>query len=85
MLLQHHERINGSGYPRGLTGDKMLLESKILAVADVVEAMVSHRPYRAAHSLDKALAEISTNRGVLFDTRIVDTCLGLFSRGFQFK
>jgi HD-GYP domain-containing protein (c-di-GMP phosphodiesterase class II) len=85
MVLQHHERINGSGYPRGLTGDKMLLESKILAVADVVEAMVSHRPYRAAHSIDKALEEISRNRGVLFDTRVVDACLRLFGRGFQFE
>lgn len=85
MVLQHHERINGSGYPRGLTGDKMLLESKILAVADVVEAMVSHRPYRAAHSIDKALEEITRNRGVLFDARVVDACLRLFGRGFQFE
>jgi putative nucleotidyltransferase with HDIG domain len=85
VVLQHHERINGSGYPQGLTGEEILLEAKILAVADVVEAMVSHRPYRAALSTDKALEEISSNRGVLFDEDVVDICLRLFARGFEFE
>ena len=85
IVLQHHERINGSGYPYGITGDRILLEAKILAVADVVEAMVSHRPYRAALSTESALEEIDSNRGVLYDGEIVDICLRLFGRGFQFK
>lgn len=85
IVLQHHERVNGSGYPRKLTGEEMLLEAKILAVADVVEAMVSHRPYRAALSADKALEEISSNRSVLYDSEVVDVCLRLFGRGFKFK
>jgi PAS domain S-box-containing protein/putative nucleotidyltransferase with HDIG domain len=85
IVLQHHERINGSGYPRGLTGEQIMLEAKIIAVADVVEAMVSHRPYRAALSTDMALEEISSNRGVLFDDEIVEICLKLFGQGFEFK
>jgi len=79
IALQHHERLDGSGYPRGLDGDHILLEAKILAVADVVEAMSSHRPYRAALGIEKALEEISQNRGVLYDPNVVDACLKLYS------
>ena len=86
MALQHHERLDGSGYPNGLKGDEILLEAKILAVADVIEAMCSHRPYRPALSMDKALEEISKNKGKLYDPDVVDTCLDLFSSGkFEFK
>jgi PAS domain S-box-containing protein/putative nucleotidyltransferase with HDIG domain len=85
-ILQHHERLDGSGYPNGLKGEDTLLEAKILAVADVVEAMVSHRPYRPALGVDKALEEISKNKGKLYDPQVVDTCLELFkSSEFQFK
>lgn len=84
MILEHHERINGSGYPNGLTGDKLLLESRILAVADVVEAMATHRPYRAALSLDVAMDEITKNRGVIYDPDAVDACLRLFrEKGYK--
>ncbi len=86
MVLEHHERINGSGYPNGLTGDKLLVESKIIAVADTVEAMASHRPYRPALGLDKALEEITRNKGSLFDPDVVDTCLKLFrEKKFKFS
>ena len=86
MALQHHERLDGSGYPNGLKGDQILLESKILAVADVVEAMGSHRPYRPTLGLDKALEEISSNKGVLYDPDVVDTCMKLFrEQGFKFE
>lgn len=78
MILQHHERIDGSGYPHGLTGDQILLETKILTVADVVEAMSSHRPYRPALGINVALAEIENNTGTLFDPAVVDACLKLF-------
>jgi HD-GYP domain-containing protein (c-di-GMP phosphodiesterase class II) len=80
VILQHHERLDGSGYPRGIKGNDILLESKILAVADVVEAMVSHRPYRHALGIDAALEEITKNRGVLYDPRVVDICLLLFNK-----
>ncbi len=84
MILEHHERINGSGYPNGLTGDRLLLESRILAVADVVEAMATHRPYRAALSLDVAMDEITKNRGVIYDPDAVDACLRLFrEKGYK--
>ncbi|UCC66172.1 MAG: PAS domain S-box protein [Deltaproteobacteria bacterium] len=79
MVHQHHERMDGSGYPAGLPGEEMLLESKILAVADVVEAMASHRPYRPAHDIGDALEEISQKRGVLYDSEVVDVCLRLFA------
>jgi PAS domain S-box-containing protein len=79
IVLQHHERLDGSGYPQGLSGEEILLEARILAVADVVEAMASHRPYRAAHGIDEALEEISQNRGILYDPEVVDACLKLFS------
>jgi HD-GYP domain-containing protein (c-di-GMP phosphodiesterase class II) len=76
--LQHHERLNGSGYPNGLAGEDILQEARILAVADVVEAMASHRPYRAAHGLEKALEEITRHQGVLFDAQVVAVCCHLF-------
>ena len=85
IVLQHHERMDGSGYPQGLKDDEILLESRILAVADVVEAMSSHRPYRPALGIDIALEEVVKNRGKLYDTEVVDTCLKLFKeRGFKF-
>ena len=86
MVLQHHERVNGTGYPDGVRGEGILLEARILAVADVVEAMSSHRPYRAALGLDKALEEITQNSGVLYDPRVVDACVRVFTEGgFSFK
>jgi PAS domain S-box-containing protein len=78
IVLQHHERIDGSGYPNGLKGDEILLESKILAVADMVEAMASHRPYRAAPGIDAALNEITAQRGITLDALVVDACLRVF-------
>jgi len=85
MVLEHHERMNGSGYPNGLTGDNLLLESRILAVADVVESMASHRPYRPTLGINAALEEIEKNRGTLYDTGTVDACLRVFrEKGFQF-
>jgi len=78
MVIEHHERINGSGYPNGLTGDNLLLESRILAVADVVEAMASHRPYRAALGIEPALEEIEKNKGIFYDAAVADACLRLF-------
>jgi PAS domain S-box-containing protein/putative nucleotidyltransferase with HDIG domain len=78
MVIEHHERINGSGYPNGLTGDNLLLESRILAVADVVEAMASHRPYRAALGIEPALEEIEKNKGILYDAAVADACVRLF-------
>jgi PAS domain S-box-containing protein/putative nucleotidyltransferase with HDIG domain len=77
-ILQHHERLNGSGYPRGISGPDIIPEARILGVADVVEAMASHRPYRVAVGLDQALEEISQNRGILYDPEVVDTCIKLF-------
>jgi len=85
-VLQHHERLDGSGYPGGIKGEDTLLEAKILIVADVVEAMASHRPYRPALGIDKALEELSNGRGTLYDPDVVDTCLDLFKSGkFAFK
>jgi response regulator RpfG family c-di-GMP phosphodiesterase len=78
IVWQHHERLDGSGYPLGLVDGQISLEARILAVADVVEAMSSHRPYRPALGTDKALEEISRNKGVLYDAVVVDTCLILF-------
>lgn len=82
MVLEHHERMDGSGYPNGLTGETLLAESRILAVADVVESMASHRPYRPAIGLDAALEEIAAHRGVLYDPEAVDACLHLFRKGY---
>ena len=78
IVLEHHERIDGSGYPNGLKGEQILLESKIIAIADVVEAISSHRPYRPAHGIEVALDEITKNRSILFDPDLVDACLRLF-------
>lgn len=75
---QHHERLDGSGYPRGLKGEEIIFESRILAVADTVEAMASHRPYRPGLGIEAALAEIEENRGTLYDPSVVDACLQLF-------
>jgi HD-GYP domain-containing protein (c-di-GMP phosphodiesterase class II) len=86
MVLQHHERMNGSGYPVGLSGEGILLESRILGVADVVEAMASHRPYRPALGIDKALKEISGNKDSLYDPEVVEACLTLFKeKKFAFE
>ncbi len=78
IVMQHHERLNGSGYPLGIFGDEILLESRILAVADVVEAIASFRPYRPALGIDIALQEIENGRGNLFDSKVVDACIHLF-------
>jgi PAS domain S-box-containing protein/putative nucleotidyltransferase with HDIG domain len=78
VALQHHERMDGSGYPQGLKGEAILLEARIMAVADVVEAMSSRRPYREGLGIDKALAEIERGRGTLFEAAAVDACLKLF-------
>jgi putative two-component system response regulator len=81
---QHHERLDGSGYPRGLRGDEILMPARIIAVADVVEAMTSHRPYRPALGLDAALDEIVKGKGILYDASAVDACVRLFrERGFK--
>ncbi|WNK01433.1 PAS domain S-box protein [Thalassospiraceae bacterium LMO-JJ14] len=83
---QHHERMDGSGYPRGLKGDEIILEAKIIAVADVVEAMTSHRPYRAGLGIEKALAEIVDGRRTKYDADVVDACLCLFrEKSFSFE
>jgi HD-GYP domain-containing protein (c-di-GMP phosphodiesterase class II) len=77
--------MNGSGYPLGLIGENIILEARILVVADVVEAMASHRPYRPARGIDTALDEVIENRGVLYDAAVVDACVALFrEKGFAF-
>jgi PAS domain S-box-containing protein len=84
IVYQHHERMNGSGYPRNLKGDEILMESRILAVADVVEAMASHRPYRPTLGIEAALEEIEKNKGILYDDAVADACLRLFrEKGYQ--
>lgn len=80
IVREHHERIDGSGYPRGLKGNDILMEARIIAVADVIESMASHRPYRAALGIDAALAEIEGGRGTKYDPRVVDACLELFRK-----
>jgi HD-GYP domain-containing protein (c-di-GMP phosphodiesterase class II) len=86
IVLQHHERIDGSGYPSGLTGDNIMIEARIMGIADVIESMSSHRPYRPAHNIDKALLEIVMQKGVLYDAEIVDACVRLFNeKGFTFN
>ncbi|MDD4207317.1 HD domain-containing phosphohydrolase [Mesotoga sp.] len=84
-ILQHHERLDGSGYPKGLTDKEILLTSKILAVADVVEAMLSDRPHRRARDVEEAMEEISSNSGKLYDSLVVKSCLELFQGGFSFE
>jgi len=84
IVHQHHERIDGSGYPRQLKGDEILIEARIMAVADVVESMASHRPYRPAIGVEAALEEIKKNKGILYDDAVADACLRLFrEKGFQ--
>ncbi|RLC55909.1 MAG: PAS sensor protein [Candidatus Cloacimonadota bacterium] len=78
IILQHHERIDGTGYPKGLSGKDISLEAKILMVSDVVEAMASHRPYRAAFGIERALGEIKQNSGILYDPDVVDSCIEVF-------
>ena len=86
VVLQHHEVMDGSGYPQGLEGDDILPEARILRVADEVEALASHRPYRPAFGIDKALEAVSKRRGVLFDPDVVDACLKVFNeKGFTFQ
>ena len=86
IVYQHHERMNGSGYPRNLKGDEILIESQILAVADVVEAMASHRPYRPTLGIEAALEEIEKNKGTLYDNNVADACLRLFrEKGFKLE
>jgi len=77
-ILEHHERLNGSGYPNRLKADQISVDGRILAVADVVEAMTSFRPYRAALGIEAALAEIERGRGIVYDETVVDACLKLF-------
>jgi PAS domain S-box-containing protein len=85
IVLQHHERFDGSGYPHNLRGDQIMLEARILGVADVIEAMASHRPYRPALGIDEAFEEITMNKGVLYDSDVVDAAIDLFTiRGYQF-
>ena len=85
IVYQHHERMNGSGYPRNLKGDEILMEARIMAVADVVEAMASHRPYRPTLGIKAALEEIEKNKGILYDNTVANTCLKLFrEKGYQF-
>jgi len=84
IVYQHHERMDGSGYPRNLKGDEILMEARIMTVADVVEAMASHRPYRAALGIKAALTEIEKNKGIFYDNDVADACLRLFrEKGFQ--
>jgi len=86
IVFQHQEKIDGSGFPRGLKGGKILIEAKVLGVANVVEAMSSYKSYRPALSIDEALAEISKNKNILFDPEVVDACLRLFKeKGFKFE
>ena len=85
IVLQHQEKIDGSGYPRGLKGDEICIEAKILGVANVVEAMSSSKSYRPALGIDKALEEISKNKGILYDPKVIDVCTKLFKeKGFKF-
>jgi HD-GYP domain-containing protein (c-di-GMP phosphodiesterase class II) len=84
IVYQHHERMNGSGYPRKLKGDEILMEARIIAVADVVEAMASHRPYRPTLGIEATLEEIENNKGILYDNDVADACLRLFrEKGYQ--
>ena len=85
IVRQHHERMDGSGYPQGLAGADILLEARIIAVADVVEAMVSHRPYRPGLGIVPAISEINRGRGTLYDEAVVAACIKLFEMGFSFQ
>ena len=86
IVHQHHERMDGSGYPGNLKGDEILIEARIMAVADVVEAMASHCPYRPTLGIEAALEEIEKNKGILYDVDVANACLKLFrGKGYQFK
>jgi HD-GYP domain-containing protein (c-di-GMP phosphodiesterase class II) len=85
VAFQHHERVDGSGYPMGLAGGQISLPSRIIAVADVVDAMAHHRPYRAAYSIAEALSYVATNSGTLFDEDVVRACMSIFDAGFTFE
>jgi putative nucleotidyltransferase with HDIG domain len=86
VVLQHHEHLDGTGYPNGLRGDAVLPEARILTVADVIEAMSSHRPYRPAHDFSKVLEEVRWFRGTRYDAAVVDSCMKVFfDRGFRFE
>ncbi len=86
VVYQHHEKLDGSGYPRMISGEEIILEARIITVADVVEAMASHRPYRPALGIDRALAEIRAGRGVVYDPTVADVCINLFVTGrFRFR
>ncbi|MBA7516104.1 Cyclic di-GMP phosphodiesterase response regulator RpfG [subsurface metagenome] len=80
IVFQHHERLDGSGYPQGLKGEDIIIEARIMGVADVIEAMSSNRPYRPALGIDAALEEISKNRGTFYDPEVVDICIKLFKK-----
>jgi putative nucleotidyltransferase with HDIG domain len=85
IVLQHHERMDGSGYPGKLTREQIFIEARIMGVADVIESMSSHRPYRPAYSIEKALLEIIMKKGILYDTEVVEACVRLFNdKGFKF-
>ncbi|MGA7802707.1 MAG: HD domain-containing phosphohydrolase, partial [Gammaproteobacteria bacterium] len=86
MIRQHHERFDGSGYPDGLKGEAISLEARVLAVADVVEAMTSHRPYRPSLGMEIALEEIVSHRGTRYDPHVADACLRVIrAEGFRFE
>ncbi len=85
IVRQHHERLDGSGYPNGIKNDEILLEARIMAVADVVEAMMSFRPYRPALGLEAALDEIKKNSGRLYDKEVVNHCIRILESGFMFQ
>jgi len=86
IVYQHHEQIDGSGYPRKLKGNDILIEARILNLADVVESMASHRPYRPAKGIKEALEEIEKNSGILYDEAVTDACLRLFrEKGYHLE
>lgn len=85
IVQQHHERLDGRGYPLGLTGEAILMEARIIGVADVVEAMSSHRPYRPSRGIEAALHEIKIGRGNIYDANTVDACVALFSNGYMLR
>lgn len=85
VALQHHERLDRFGYPKGLQAGEIDLPARIIAVADVIEAMSQHRPYRAALGIDEAVAAIGAGAGTLFDSNVVDACLALFEAGYTFQ
>ena len=85
IILEHHERMNGSGYPNGLNDGQILLESRIVAVADVVDAIASHRPYRPALGIEAALEEIKDKKGIIYDHRTVDACIKVFKEGYKWE